>query len=475
MKPGLSIVMILGAMKPGLKPVMEIGIWIVAYAALLGLVKTSLSVVNKLTGGLGDFVDKAQGYNKQLRGKKRQATMERAKFGNRFKQTPGLRRLNTLSAGVSNVGKMGVLPGMRGQRWRANMHTAVGTNTQQEVEKNMKDNADFEPWKHNDNLTRAASETNSARELRDHLTDNGYGTPTQVNNAVAQVERVRKQMSAPAFRQMTALASVGGGTAHANAGEAWATLAAAAGTDDSAAARLTAQGRTAMEQGGRIDWGGGGFGASLGVMNNFRQQLQSGRGIANFDPNDPNAATDRAAHIEMGRNAILDSVIDSSAPGKAVYGKPGSAEEIAGAYVRRLNNLTESLSNNTVMNIDGQDRVATERDVKQVMAAAGGIYDAMGAAAPQNARRFANGLNNGTFNAAGLPAGLRASLALNPDGRTSIAGDIPMLAGMENLRVHDQAWAQTRRDIGASAYAQGQLAGTPGTGGPPQPPNGPVI
>src|SRR4030095_7892891 len=220
----------------------------------------------------------------------------------------------------------------------------------------------------------------------------------------AQVERVRRQMSASAFRQMTTEQAIGGGTAYATAGEAWAAVAAAAGNDDSAAARLVAKARSASMQAGRVDVGGAGFGTTYAQVREYMQHLRTGTGIASAN------AADRATAIQQGTSTILEGVIDSSTAGQAVYGKRSSATQIAEAHARRVESYIRSLDSGQAINIDGQDRVATERDVKQALASAQGIHDAMGQASPKNARAFADGFMGRGLNVNALSARTRSML-----------------------------------------------------------------
>jgi hypothetical protein len=292
-------------------------------------------------------------------------------------------------------------------------------------------------------------------------------------------------MSADGFRQMTAVQSLAGGTAYASTDEAWEAIARAAGNDDAALSRMVAQGRQLLMQSGRVDQGGAAFGATAGQTRRMRDELRDTGTVSQETHNDV-------------RRTLLNSVIDSSTPGAAIYGKPGSASELAQAHAARVN---EHLANyadvarGVVAGTHTKEQLyAAKRQAEQEMAAVGGVYDAMSQAAPQNAKEFADGLIGVGLLMPDLPPeleasesvgghGLFADLRRGQDGQVS-TGHLTILDGMENLRANNREWAETRHDLGRRDLAQAEEwnrshnpppGGPGGPGGPTTgPPPGPT-
>src|SRR5690606_13354408 len=86
--------------------------------------------------------------------------------------------------------------------------------------------------------------------------------------------------------------------------------------------------------------------------------------------------------MDTANDVVLESAIDSSAPGQVIYGKPQSAAQLGAAHVRRVQGIVNGIQNGT----------HTQRDLDQALASAMGIHDAMVQASPQNARAMANEL-----------------------------------------------------------------------------------
>lgn len=415
-------------------------VWVLPYAFIPFTFRFAGGIFATLSGGIQNISKPLQESQK----KSRQEKIQRTAQGNMFKtaSTSGLRhRVNVIGAGVLNANKAGFRP----TRWKTNLQTAAGASINQEIDKNLQENADYATWKGNDTLNRAAAASRNGDDVRHNLetmrdaNGNLYanGDKAAIDQAVSQVERVRKQMSAPAFKQMTTLQALAGGTAFEDTGDAWAAVAAAGGNDESATAALVNKGRSALMNAGRVDQGGGSFGATLGEVRRMQDEMRK---------------TGRAPDVtsrNKARDAIEGSALESSAPGQALYGKPKSAKHLAEAHVRKIDKIMTGISEGT----------HTERDLKQAMASAAGIYDAMGSASPQNAREFANGLMSGSINPANLSQQTISNMAPGPNWPT---GNITMLDAMEGLRNTDVEFAQMRRDIGAQATAQGRLATTMG-------------
>lgn len=386
-------------------------------------------------------------------------------------------RLNRVGARAANLDKLSWNP----RQWRSDVRTGVASHASTEVENALKDPEYANEWGGDDDLNRAASESHDAASLRAALMRADerrvargeaarFTDPGDMRDAVALVERQRKKMSTNAFRQLTTQQSLAGGTAyndyvdsagnfHSGAGEAWAAVAAAGNGDSAATARLVKNGRQVLMQAGKVDQGGAGFGATIGAVRSIQDAMNQG-------------VTGQALQdvINNAGTAVEDSAIDSSPAGQAVYGKPTSARVLARAHRRKIDNIMASIASGQAVNVNGENRVATERDLKQAMASAAGVYDAMSQAAPQNAREFADGLTGVGLVVSNLPPNLRASLS--PGG-----GNLSMIDAFDNMRGVDPDFAQMRRDFATQTAQQAAAAAAaqPGAAGPPQagPPGGP--
>ena len=269
-------------------------------------------------------------------------------------------------------------------------------------------------------------------------------------------------MSTGAFRKMTTLSAIASGTEYTNAHDETEAIAKAAGNDDAMMSWMIGRSRTLDMQAGRPDYGGAAFSTRLEGARRTRDEIRSTGGVS-------------VATQKLVDESIYDSAIDSSNPAQLVYGNPGSAEHLGDAYLRRIERETDEVERVAADPTSTQEQIDTAgRSLLQTMASAGGLYDAMNQASPQNAREFANRLMARRISVANLPPSLRAQLALQPGGLSSSAGpDIGVIQAMENLRANNPTWAETRHDYRTGIEHQLQNQGNipqPGPGGPPPPP-----
>ena len=454
---------------------------IVAAVAPMFLIPFAFRMSGGVMGQIANGINSLNGRLREPIRKARQANREaRRERGSRGKLLRGAGETG-FRAGFNRLAQNRFLAreaGLNPVKMRGNLAHARAAMDFAEAERNKKENHDYQLWALDDELNRAANESYDEKSLSDALdsidarrADKGlskrFQDPIVKRQVMQMVEKTRRSMSTSAFHRMTAVQSLAGGTAYNDADEAWEAIAKAGGNDDVAIQSMIGQGKGLLMQAGRVDQGGASFGTILGNTIKMRDELRK-------------KGTILQTTRDQVDKEIYRSAIDSSPPGQAVYGKPGSAKHLAQAYSDKLDEMMRSYSGRTVMEIDGETRVATEKDIIQTMASAGGLYDAMNAAAPQNAREFADGLMGGDITLSTLPPDLRAALALKPGGNESVATPtIPILKAMDNLRANNPEFAQMRHDIGAQATQQAALSNagvgaavppTPPGGGPPPPP-----
>lgn len=373
------------------------------------------------------------------RGHKRQAAkmsegMQRTLGGKAFKngtETNLRGAVNRRLQRAAHLNKAGLRPGM----WGSNINAAVGATNKQLVAENLEKNADYATWKGNDDLNRAAAETNNANELRQRLLASGnYNRPggeQQMQNDIARVERVRKQMGNNAFRQMTWQQAVAGGTAYNNT-DAWRAAGQISGGDDAVLADMVAGGRSAMMSAGRVDQGGAGFGDTFNLARDMR---------------DNPAMTDELANETHFRN-----VIEAQGPSVIAHSsmKNQAIENLVPAFRQRLQQASAS----------GNEELY-DRELAQFAS----VYDSIAADSPGKARILADGVMrwdaSTDINAPAAPPG---SGPLQGPGVHTIQQDIDERRGSE-------VFQSTRRELNAVQERAGAVGGGAG-GGPGGPATG---
>lgn len=453
-----------GAGQPDvLNPLMKLAAYMLPYAFIPFTFKFAGGVFATVTGVVND---RSKGLFDRQR-QSRQQKLERTANQNMFRNAPEgswRSRMNTAGATVMNARRAG----LNLSQWQARMAGALSDNSIMQRENMMKD--DEYTWRGDDDLNRAASESNNSEELRQILRTRlgaRYQGPLgeeNLNRDVAKVEHMRRKYGNSAFRQATFLQAVAGGTAFSydDPAEVWKAAAAVAGSDNGILADMVAKGKSAAMQAGRVDQAGAGFGDTFKIA----QQLRD----------NPNYT------LTQANQDLMEGVIDSSAVATAIYGKPQSARNIGKAHAQRIQRYLDSLSTGTPIQIHGEKhpRVATERDVKQAFASAAGLHDAISQSSPQIARAYADEVMGQGLVISGLSPQARAALgpafaqqgagvsSLGPGGNLTIRQVIDGLAGV------DQQFSEMRRDYQtASALgAQQQMQQIQQQGGGLPPPGG---
>lgn len=375
---------------------------------------------------------------RNARSNKQKENLEALRTGHRFKSgndTNALGKLNKRLQYGSHLNKAGFRP----SKMRANLGTAVGASTAQEIQKNLKDNADYATWSGNDDLNKFAAASNNEAELRAALTRSGMyvGRESAMNDDIARVERVRRQMSSAAFRQMTTGQAIAGGTAYKTTGEQWAAVAAAAGNDDSALAAMVAKGRSDSMSAGRVDTGGAGFFDTFDTARKIRDEGMSAAKATEY---------------------LHGKVLASQGPGVLAHAsmKKGAVEQLVPAMQEQL-----------------RDAFATgdQAVIDRQLAVVASLYDSMAASSPQNAAVLADNILRFS------PESASAQQPLAP----GVAGPVLPGAGpsvqdyIKSRRNVSDVFQSTRRELDqqgslASSIGGGQVGNS---GAPTSPAGGP--
>lgn len=367
---------------------------------------------------------------KNYRTQKGEHNMAAVKAGQRYAGGTDSNLRGRLNRGLqrgAHANKAGFNP----TRWNNKINAAIGSTNQQEVERNQKENMDYITWAGNDTLNKYAAASSDTKSLRDALTrdaadvygqymvDDGNGGRIlsaagrqQMETDISRVESVRRSMSSRAFKQMTTLGAIAGGTAYENAGDMTAAIAAAAGDDDSALAYMVAKGKAAAMGSGRIDQGGAGFGALFSAAQKVRAGTMSA-GDANQE--------------------ILKNVVDNQGPGSLLHSsmKTSTAKNLAPVirenFVKKLRAVQDASSN--------QDRLVAQADLNRELAKIAGTYDAMSQTSPAQAEVFAKEVMGQDLSfAPGMPGLTIQSL-------------------VEDAR-NDASFLQMRKEFGSGAQAE---------------------
>lgn len=415
----------------------------------------------KLAGGVfatitGMTNDKSKGLfdrTKKLRNQKAGEAYQRGKNDNFLKggNDRNLRgKLNRMVSTGANINKAGLRP----TNWSTNLATARGSNAQQEIEHNKEKNADYAPFKFDDDVNRAASESHDAESLRaalrradQRLVSNGkdarFSTAAEMEQVVSRVQRVRKAMSTDGFRQMTTTQALAGGTAYDTAGEAWAAVAAAGGNDDAATARMVNEGRSVLMSTGRVDQGGASFGATLGSVRRMQDELRQTGNISAATMAAENRVIHKNVYASQGGATLVHSSMKASA-----------VEEMAPEIIRTVTDAVAS---------------GDSRSTAQSLASLGAVYDGMVGSSPEKAKIMADKVMRKEIDFGSLSPDLKRMLApamaeTQPDGSVSYrtSGPITFQRAIETLRSNPE-FQEMRREY------QTQVEAAARAGGPPPP------
>jgi len=380
---------------------------------------------SSLAGMAGNRVNTVRGRQKELRSKalheRGSQLLSDTRAGNLFKggKPKGIRgRLNTLAQGTANLNRL--RPTKPGS-WMSQLR-ATGSDVSQQQRDAMEEDKDW-TFKGNDAKNAAAAEATSEADLRARLQRTGqYTGPDGERNLgmdTAKITSLKRKYGDNAFRQATFLAAVKGGTAYNGASE-WTQVAAGiAGNDDEILGSLVKKGREASMAAGRVDAGGAGFGHTLDIARQFRDN--------------PNYTA------EQGDKDLVHRVFEAQGPQALTY---------ANMKPQAIKNMIPEM----------QDRMSQaflsgdQDDIDRELAYTASIYDALGSSSPQIAKIFGDNV-----------------FGWRPPTAGGVAGPQQTVQELMNTARSDpnghRVFHTTRREFTAQQAAQQAAAGGGGGGG----------
>lgn len=435
--------------------------YIAPYFFIPATFKYGLGVFGNIAGMINDrgrgIFDRQRKFRETNRANARQSARE----GNRFAGGTKSNFRGRLNRGIAgSLNAPGAImdsgntfsPG----NWRAATRGAMKTSNLAEIERNMKENQAYQPWIFDDGMNKAASKTDNADQLRKYLIDNnGYKAGSRdLEDAVNNVETVRRSMSPDAFRAMTTRQALAGGTAYKSsdnpaaprtaAGEAWADVARASVNDEAMASYLVANGRSEGMKAGRIDYAGAGFGTTLGVVNKMRKELRETGNISQ-------------ATIEAATREIHDDVYKGQGGASLVHSsmKPDAIKDMAPQMVH---------------DVEMARSTGDEREFTQSLASLAAVYDGLQGSSPAKAKVIADNVLNQQIDIATLKPEMRIRLApalrqVDAQGNesTRISGTITYQQAIDGLRGNNE-FKQMRREYSSEVErTMGQQPPEPGT------------
>jgi len=383
------------------------------YFLIPTVLKLASGTLANITGRINDRSRGLIDRSKQYRAKKFGENWEKTKSEKRFaggNETNLRGALNRIMQRGSFAAKGGFNPRKR----RAKIDSAIEGRSILDAEKMLKEGEDYF-WRGDDDLNRAASESwdedslraslraqDDRREARGETRKWGNEGSREFESAVSRVEAVRRQMGSDAFRRMTTLQGLAGGTAYDTAGEAWEAVARAGLNDDAATQKLVNDGKSALMNAGRSDQGGAGFGTTYAAVQMMQDDLRQFGTVRQATRDEAN----RMIHENIWENQGGNVLVHSSMKGQAVR---EMAPVVAGSVdhhmreAARLEQIAATTGNQA--DIDAAE-VANQRAVQE-FASLEATHEGLNASSPEKARIWADGVMANTVEMKNLPAGLR--------------------------------------------------------------------
>lgn len=429
----------------------------------------------KLAGGaMSAVMNAASGRAANLAGRAGQAVQKTRQDPNSYLGSRRLRaQQNRVAKGLTTGQVVGGLSAGIGARargrsfrsgYQASSGTAGKTRAFDEATAFMENNSDFKAIAGNDDSLWAFRNGTDEASVRKILEARGY-TGQGLNETAAMVMRAKAQVGTTAGNIAAARMQAKTGTGYEDNAAMLEDIARASGGDMNVAGRMLAEMRGGAAQSGRMELGTSSFNTQMVEMMGMSEAVASG-----------DSSRLQAARASVNKN-VMESVIDSNGSGAAVYGKPSSAKAIAKAHREKISDLLGSLNSGQEIQINGETnpdgtakkRKATTRDVKQALASANGVHDALQTASPQNARAFADELMGASIDVERMSASTREALGpaikqgdLDSQDAGPQKGPITVRQVMDGLAGRDQEYMEMRRDFAgqtATEAAQAQAHG----------------
>ena len=441
----------------------------VSYFAPYFLLPLTFKFAGGAIGAIGGAVHNSTGGMRRGLSKYRSDSARRrmANGKERIKSGNALRGEDAVSRGISRGLENASLIGAGGmtlsaRKRRARMRTERATRQQTNASKAMQENEGFGSFSKDDEKLKAGVNGKDEAGVRAELAKSGrFSDPVVMNDAVAEIMAAKKTMGRDVFNKAATRSLAPTGTAFESSGDMLRFINNAYGSDRSGAGKALGEMRDGALKSGRVDVGG----ASYGEMAKQMDAMYGG------------------TKQEVATASIMNNVRKSNGGATAAYGKPKSARAVAQAHADNIDKHIQSMNSGVaVLQDDDTTRVSTARDIKQSIASAHGVHDAIRGASPDNAREFADVLMNHQLDPGSMNDATRAALGAQASrpGGTNLANTGPSKEGpvtvrqvMDDLGGHDQAYLEMRTDYaigGAGAITEDQAklrAVQPGLTGEP--------
>ncbi|HMT18624.1 MAG TPA: tail fiber domain-containing protein [Candidatus Saccharibacteria bacterium] len=428
---------------------------------------------------------------RKYRADKRKDLRHAIASGNRFKNARHgslLEAVNTAAEKSMQLNKMGPNP----KNWRRNLNARVSNHSNLEAQEFMEKNHAFAAFKGDDDMLKAA-EFQDEEQIRAALIRHGGARFRNDRNAqdqaIALIRQAQQETGIETFQKARVMSLPATGTAYQYAYDANGNVMEEEilnedgsgtgvykkveredgvdlvemlkdinkvfGADRSGAGVALAKMRGASVQAGQVIAGKAGYATMAGQLG----RLYTSQNLT--------AAQQQLVEADA-RNIVVQDAIDSSTPGEALYGKPSSAAAYAGGWGSRIQDIARKMHDpNSGVEFD---------DLARAIASTGGLLDAAGQAAPQNAREMERLLQSmqvdlSGLNIPGMPPGqaqfsvrdLIDNQAFGSDAHRGMRRDYAnqAVAGFQN--------AAAAAATAAAVAAAGGAPPTPPTGLPPSP------
>lgn len=465
-----------------------VGALVVPFFLLPTVFKLASSTLGNITGRINDRSKGLIDRSKKMRGQKIAQNLQKIQSGSRFKNakspTSFKGRLNTglQAASIVATGKAGLRPTPNRLRTElAASRTSANFNAAKEM---IEKDPEMQLIKNDDDKLHALVHGKDEASVRNILKASASGRfdkPHQqgaLDQAVAEIMRVRKNNGVQAARVAGVMQQAGTGTAYNTVGEMMNDINFASGGDRTTAGLMLAQMRGAAMQSGRVDLGGAGFADMLIGMDDLRRSAAGTGGYIH--------GTNRA-DVAAATQATTDKIL-----GK-VWNSQGGATLV---HSSMKDTAVEQLGNVMVDSVGGALNTQNDRAAVQQLASLSNVYDGMKGASPAKARIMADKVLSHQINVSQLSPDMQRRLdsaitsysweekqvldqntgdyvTQRTPTKTGSKATITYAEAIEALR-SDSEWQQMSREYQRAtdaAQAQGPPAGPGGL--PPAPGVGP--
>ncbi len=429
--------------------------------------KLSGGVIGQASTALQGLQKRANKPVKEWRRKNRAARREKAEAEKLW--SPKYKRLNKLASDVAitRSGKAGLNP-LKLQDRLKSVRRGI---TKHDVDEAMKDQ-EFAALAGNGRWAKVAANYDTEDEMVAAWREMGeYKDDNERRSYARSAMAFKRRHGVEAANRALAVAAGTDKTAQKDAHDYIETLYNTSHGDEVAAADGIVRLLGATQSAGRLDMSGGGYNSFSEGLKLYAERKKA------FESEEKNKGKKYSLKDDKKTAKDIDNLMykksyDALGPSAAVYGHTSSVEHLAQVQFDHLQELADSVKNQTPMKIGNEKdpRIPTADDITTQFSAIAGTYDAMASASPNNADAYAKFLFSQSLDIDGLPPEIKAKL-LPPDQQDS--NSVSILGATEELR-NDPVLLEHRRELGKQYYeeAQARAPGQNPGGGLGTPPGG---